>query len=92
MLQTKFDLYKRLNGKEALSAQEADQFALKVLPYFAKINPILPDVILMRYGIKYRKGLSYNEIGLDYEVAGYKIRQMLLKSFIAFKYDLWRQI
>lgn len=92
MLETKFDLYKRLNGKEAPSAQEADQFALKILPYFAKINPILPDVILMRYGIKYRKGLSYNEIGLDYGVAGTTIRQMLVKSFIAFKYDKWRQI
>ena len=92
MLLTKYDFYKRLNGKEAPSATDADQFALKVLPYFSKLNPILPEVILLRYGIKYKKGLSYNEIGLDYGVTGDRIRQVLMKGFLHWKYDKHKPI
>lgn len=92
MLQTKYDFYKRLNGIEAPSAQAADQFALKVLPYFAKLNPILPEVILMRYGIKCKKGLSYNKIGADYGVTGARIRQVLMKGFLHWKYDKYKPI
>jgi DNA-directed RNA polymerase sigma subunit (sigma70/sigma32) len=92
MLKTKFDFYKRLNGKEAPSAQDADQFALKVLPYFAKLNPILPEVILMRYGLKHKKGMSYNKIGADYGVTGDRIRQVLMKGFLHYKYDKYKPL
>ena len=92
MLLSKYDFYKRLNGKEAASAQDVDQFASKVLPYFARLNPILPEVIVLRYGIKFKKGLSYNAIGADYGVTGDRIRQVLMKGFLHYKYDKYKPL
>jgi DNA-directed RNA polymerase sigma subunit (sigma70/sigma32) len=90
MYKTKADLFQDVTGSKPGSADEVESFSAVIVPYFARVNPKLPEIVIKRYAIGRTLGMTFDEIGDDLEMSGAYARQILQKGILFYKYDKHR--
>ena len=89
MKKTKHDLFEELTGKQPADKESVETFICKVIPYFETLNPKAAKIISKRYGLN-GKSHTFVQIGIDHELSSDRVRQIMRKTFLHFKYDKYR--